>query len=51
MGGQGHAERLQVLRHSSKATINQCGQFGEEQTREGQFGGIEPQKKSGGRND
>jgi hypothetical protein len=34
MGGQQHAEHLQVMRHPSKATINQCGQFGEEETRE-----------------
>jgi hypothetical protein len=35
MGSQRHAERLQVLRHPLKATINQCGQFGEEETRGG----------------
>jgi hypothetical protein len=29
-GWQRHAERLQVLHHPSKTTINQCGQFGEE---------------------
>ncbi len=40
IGGQQNVERLQVLRHSLKATINQCGQFGEEETRgEGDSGG------------
>ncbi len=29
-GRQQHAECLHVLRHPSKATINGCGQFGEE---------------------
>jgi hypothetical protein len=29
-GWQQHAERLQVLRHPSRKTIKQCGQFGEE---------------------
>jgi hypothetical protein len=35
MGGQQHAECLQVLRHPLEATINQCGQFEEEQMRGG----------------
>jgi hypothetical protein len=34
MGSQQHAECLQVLRHPSKATINQCGHLGEEETGE-----------------
>ncbi len=40
MGGQHHAECLQVLCHPLEATINQCGQFGGEETRErGDLGG------------
>jgi hypothetical protein len=40
MGGQQQAERLQVMRHPSKATINYCGQFWEDETREmGNLGG------------
>jgi hypothetical protein len=40
MDGQQHAECLHVLRHPLEATINQCGQFGEEETRKrGDLGG------------
>ncbi len=43
MGSQHHLECLQVLHHASKATINYCGQCGEEETRErGDLGGKNP---------
>ena len=44
MGGQQHAERMQVLRHPSKQQSNNVTVWGGGDEREGQFGGIEPQK-------
>jgi hypothetical protein len=47
MGSKKNAEPLQVLHHPLKATINQCGNFGEEETRErSDLGGYNLKNKS-----
>jgi hypothetical protein len=45
MGGQQHAERVQVLRHPSKQQSTNVTDWGGRDEREGRFGGIEPEKR------
>jgi hypothetical protein len=45
MGGQQHAERVQVLRHPSKQQSTNVIVWGGRDKREGRFGVIEPQKR------
>jgi hypothetical protein len=45
MGGQRHAERVQVLRHPPKQQSTNVTVWGGGDEREGQFGGIEPEKR------
>jgi hypothetical protein len=45
MGGQRHAERVQVLRHPSKQQSTNVTVWGGGDKREGQFGGIEFEKR------
>jgi hypothetical protein len=45
MGGQKHAEYVQVLRHPSKQQSTNVTVWGGGDEREGRFGEIEPQKR------
>jgi hypothetical protein len=45
MGGQQLVERVQVLRHPSKQQSTNVTVWGGGDKREGQFGGIKPQKR------
>ncbi len=45
MGGQQHAECVQVLRHPSKQQSTNVTVLGGGDEREGRFGGIKPQKR------